>query len=267
MGDRHETVNRHSGIIRCACFLSFDWSSRWNDVLLKHPLPLPKGEPGVCCIAHLREQFYDQPALPDRCFFDGKCKKSRRIRPFVQNELADQAGRMYTLLGRGREMKYKLFQGWWVRFYFCCALMMSTIVGILVFAVWAGEDMILWDMGLAGLYAVLGLCMIFMQRRLLTYVVTEPSAFCAYSLTRRELCRIDLRQTVYYARFTTLASGCGKIPLIAISNEPFVYADYLGNIITRRRFIQGYDWKKVILMPYDERTKPLLDLDAWRCVR
>lgn len=84
---------------------------------------------------------------------------------------------------------------------------------------------------------------------------------------RRELCRIDLRQTVYYARFTTLASGCGKIPLIAISNEPFVYADYLGNIITRRRFIQGYDWKKVILMPYDERTKPLLDLDAWRCVR
>ena len=164
-------------------------------------------------------------------------------------------------------MKYKLFQGWWVRFYFCCALMMSTIVGILVFAVWAGEDMILWGMGLAGLYAVLWLCMIFMQRRLLTYVVTEPSAFCAYSLTRRELCRIDLRQTVYYARFTTLASGCGKIPLIAISNEPFVYSDYLGNIITRRRFIQGYDWKKVILMPYDERTKPLLDLDAWRCVR
>ena len=94
-------------------------------------------------------------------------------------------------------MKYKLFQGWWVRFYFCCALMMSTIVGVLVFAVWAGEDMILWGMGLAGLYAVL----------------------------------------------------------------------WLGNIITRRRFIQGYDWKKVILMPYDERTKPLLDLDAWRCVR
>ncbi len=55
--------------------------------------------------------------------------------------------------------------------------------------------------------------------------------------------------------------------MIAISNEPFVYADYLGNIITRRRFIQGYDWKKVIIMPYDERTKPLLDLDAWRCVR
>ena len=107
-------------------------------------------------------------------------------------------------------MKYKLFQGWWVRLYFCCALMMSTIVGVLVFAVWAGEDMILWGMGLAGLYAVLWLCMIFMQRRLLTYVVTEPSAFCAYSLTRRELCRIDLRQTVYYARFTTLASGCGK---------------------------------------------------------
>ena len=47
-------------------------------------------------------------------------------------------------------MKYKLFQGWWVRFYFCCALMMSTIVGVLVFAVWAGEDMILWGMGLAG---------------------------------------------------------------------------------------------------------------------
>ena len=22
-------------------------------------------------------------------------------------------------------MKYKLFQGWWARFYFCCALMMS----------------------------------------------------------------------------------------------------------------------------------------------
>ena len=54
-------------------------------------------------------------------------------------------------------MKYKLFQGWWARFYFCCALMMSTIVGILVFAVWAGEDMILWDVGLAGLYAVLWL--------------------------------------------------------------------------------------------------------------
>lgn len=101
MGDRHETVNRHSGIIRCACFLSFDWSSRWNDVLLKHPLPLPKGEARGCCIAHLRELFYDQPALPGRCFFDGKCKKSRRIRPFVQNGLADQAGRIYTLLGRG----------------------------------------------------------------------------------------------------------------------------------------------------------------------
>ena len=60
-------------------------------------------------------------------------------------------------------MKYKLFQGWWGRFYFCCALMMSTIVGVLVFAVWAGEDMILWGMGLAGLYAVLWLCMIIMQ--------------------------------------------------------------------------------------------------------
>ena len=52
-------------------------------------------------------------------------------------------------------MKYKLFQGWWVRFYFCCALMMSTIVGVLVFAVWAGEDMILWGMGLAGLCSAL----------------------------------------------------------------------------------------------------------------
>ena len=35
MGDRHETVNRHSGIIRCACFLSFDLPgtpclSRWE---------------------------------------------------------------------------------------------------------------------------------------------------------------------------------------------------------------------------------------------
>ena len=69
MGDRHETVNRHSGIIRCACFLSFDWSSRWNDVLLKHPLPLPKEEPRVCCIAHLREQFYDQPAFAGPLFF------------------------------------------------------------------------------------------------------------------------------------------------------------------------------------------------------
>ena len=53
MDGPHETVNRHSEIIRCACF------------------------------------------------FDGKCKKSRRIRPFVQNGLADQAGRIYTLLGRG----------------------------------------------------------------------------------------------------------------------------------------------------------------------
>ena len=30
---------------------------------------LPKGEPRVCCIAHLRELFYDQPAFAGPLFF------------------------------------------------------------------------------------------------------------------------------------------------------------------------------------------------------
>lgn len=166
-------------------------------------------------------------------------------------------------------MKYKLFDGWWKRYYCGCAFMIFAIAGIVLRAVWFGNtsELALWGVGLGCVYGAILLSAIFAQRRLLTYVIAEPNVFSAYSHGHRKLCSIDRRKSIYYACFSTPASGCGPIPLIALSNNLFVYSDYLGSITARKRFIQGYDWKKIVLMPYNEQTMPLLSLDKWQCVQ
>ena len=56
----------------------------------------------------------------------------------------------------------------------------------------------------------------------------------------------------------------GRLEFIAISNSPFEYQETYG--IAKVRFLQHYDMAKQIVLPYDNQTIKLLDIQKWHKV-
>lgn len=109
----------------------------------------------------------------------------------------------------------------------------------------------------------LPLFMIFSYRRC-SYAVIEPAVIHSHSMFGRAKCRVDLNETVYYVQFEAKSLFKDDEKYIAISNQVFRYQPYGAHNLT---FLQTYDQKSIIAMPYNDKTKELLDTEHWANVQ
>lgn len=148
------------------------------------------------------------------------------------------------------------------------SLLLSLIavisVGTAVFCIWSSskEDYIMCIC--AAWFVLVAACLVIFSRRLCTYAVIEESHIQSFLPTSQILCTISTTAAVYYAIFTSPEGSAHGKEFIAISNSPFEYQETYG--IAKVRFLQHYDMAKQIVLPYDNQTIKLLDIQKWHKV-
>ena len=90
-------------------------------------------------------------------------------------------------------------------------------------------------------------------------------------LFRKSLCKVDRRKTVYYAFFYGSEALTSTMKYIAISNSPFECYDLppfkFFTFRFPKNFLDTYDIKNQIVVPYHEETISVLQIDGWINVR
>ncbi len=95
--------------------------------------------------------------------------------------------------------------------------------------------------------------------RRLTHVIPEEHQFTAYSVFNKKLYTLDLTRPVYYGIFNARQDLFYFNDFIALSNEPFKFEEDKD----WRYFIVRYDLNTLLVMPYNDKTKPLMQLEKW----
>ena len=117
----------------------------------------------------------------------------------------------------------------------------------------------------AAWFVLVAACLVIFSRRLCTYAVIEESHIQSFLPTSQILCTISTTDAVYYAIFTSPEGSAHGKEFIAISNSPFEYQETYG--IAKVRFLQHYDMAKQIVLPFDDQTFKLLDIQKWHNVK
>lgn len=135
-------------------------------------------------------------------------------------------------------------------------------VGALVSLLRTNEVDSHWIYGIVILYpAVFLLC--YLDRRNSSYVKIKESTIDSYSIFGKKYCTVSLDQIVYFIPFEAYRAKARFLgeykSYIALSNHPFTY-DYPTKA---DNFIAHYDLHTMIVLPYDDKTKPLLPVDKW----
>lgn len=103
--------------------------------------------------------------------------------------------------------------------------------------------------------------------RFFTYVICEKGAFTSY-LFHKRLCTINKDEKIYYAIVIANEGMYVKKKYIIISNDRFEY--YVTPIFRKKNdkkpLISSYNLKTQIAMPYNEKTRSILELDKWHSV-
>lgn len=95
--------------------------------------------------------------------------------------------------------------------------------------------------------------------RFLTCAICENSTITSYLLGRK-LCVINTNKTVYYVVFTANEGKYQKRDYIILSNTPFIYPP---KTKVQRAVIFSYNMKSQIVLPYEDKTKALINLNQW----
>ena len=104
--------------------------------------------------------------------------------------------------------------------------------------------------------------------RFLTYTIDKKDFYESYLLKKR-LCIIDKAKPIYYVTFWANEGMFSKKEYIIFSNEPFIYQSRQSVRIFpwhKKPLLVSYDVKKQIAMPYDQKTKSILETDKWYSV-
>ena len=162
-------------------------------------------------------------------------------------------------------MKIYLSTYWRKSNLFNLCMIIFIVIGTIIFCIWTEGNEEDYVIILCSLLYILGFGGIIVgSRKFLTYVLVENNLFQSYSFFNNKLCEVDINKPIYYVIFNTPQGQFANSQFIAISNEMFHYQAFYG--ITKIRFIQYYDWKKQIILPYNKQTILLLELDKWNKV-
>ncbi len=92
-----------------------------------------------------------------------------------------------------------------------------------------------------------------------THVIVEEHQFTSYSVFNRKLYTLDLAKLVYYEIFKARVDLFYIHDFIALSNDPFELEDHKD----KRGFFVRYDQRSLLVMPYNDKTKPLVQINKW----
>lgn len=146
--------------------------------------------------------------------------------------------------------------------WYCILLGLLFPLGTVVSSLWTNR------LDLRFLYCFIAvyppvLILNYFSRHLISYAMLSTLTANSYSMFGRKYCSVSLDQTVYFIPFEAYISKTPykreNKPFIALSNHPFTYHDPTKIV----NFIVRYDLHTIVVLPYDDRTKPLLPVDKW----
>lgn len=154
-----------------------------------------------------------------------------------------------------------------LRFFFIMG--MVYVVGPFILFVYIGEASAWWAFLPCAMFGV-GLMFFpaISAPRLYMRVFISERDITSYSFFKRQCCRVELDKPVYYAKYYLRMVRGAEHLMLAVSNEPFVCSPLEAkpgmNPYDKRLVFQGhYDRSKIVVLPYDEETKPWLPLEQW----
>jgi hypothetical protein len=97
--------------------------------------------------------------------------------------------------------------------------------------------------------------------RYLSYVVVEGHLYTSYSVFNKKLYTLDVNAPVYYRVFKAKQDMFYILEFVALSNEPFEFVER-----NLSWFLYFYGYKEMLVMPYNDKTKPLMRLEDWEII-
>ena len=140
---------------------------------------------------------------------------------------------------------------------------MLMIVHAYMLYLWGREGyymlflMIFWPIDL------LGCVMIFLVRKMLVYTKINNNVYES-GFMKKSLCRIDGNLKTYYAIVNVFESTRNVKSYIVLSESKFDKP--IDKKKMERDFLRTYDWKKFIVLPYNDKTICFLNIDKWELV-
>ncbi len=140
----------------------------------------------------------------------------------------------------------------------CCIISFAKDVGIMLF-------LSLFILITMSVVEIIGFCSTY---RFFTYIVCNKDYYESL-LVGKSLCIVDKTKPIYYVTFWGNEGLFSKREYIILANEPFEYHKNDSLRIfpwDKKPLLVSYNVKKQIAMPYDERTKSILEIDKWASV-
>ena len=76
-------------------------------------------------------------------------------------------------------------------------------------------------------------------------------------------CEVNMEHKVFYVVFKCNESNTNTKTYIAMSNDKFTYEEKKRSFWSTKTFIDYCDMNKIIVCPYDEKTKKLFPVEKW----
>jgi len=160
-------------------------------------------------------------------------------------------------------------------------LIAAVLIAVVILTVLGGMRAVAGYIGWLGLIVIDGAVFLLSDRRETVTIWLKPPQVSAYSQLGRKYCTVQLDQPAYFYAFEyDVGPYCTNLityhkviskPFIAISNQPFLFHSVSRDNQEMHgkaewRFMQTYDLGSIIVLPYDERTKPFLPVEKWIAV-
>lgn len=162
-------------------------------------------------------------------------------------------------------MKLKLSKFYWINLYTMVGIGIVIEIGMSnLFGEASGEEFILKVCLMLFNFLILSFISFSRWKYLLTLKIDERviSSF----LFGKLICKVFMEKEVYYALFKCRESNTNTKDYIAISNEWFVYDDKKSLFGPGKTFIDRHDISRIIVLPYNGKTKHLFAIEKWTSV-
>ena len=103
----------------------------------------------------------------------------------------------------------------------------------------------------------------FLMRKYLTTVIINDGIYQSYFI-KKQLCQINGNNKIYYAVIKAYESSREMKSYIVLSQNEFQLPTDIRKI--ENDFLRTYDWKKMIILPYNDKTIHYLNIDKWELV-
>ena len=158
-------------------------------------------------------------------------------------------------------MKFDLSKGW------------KIAIGIMWFMLGVVDIILIYPRLKNGTYGFLLLSLLlfdmvwgffcFLMRKYLTTVIIKDGIYQSYFI-KKQLCGIDGNNKIYYAVIKAYESSREMKSYIVLSQNEFQLPTDIRKI--ENHFLRTYDWKQLIIVPYNDETLKYLNIDKWELI-